>query len=150
MADLGIAAHARSLPSKTAIVDGERRVTYGELHAGACRAANALRRLGLGPEDRVAIALHNSPEFFVVSAGAAMLGAEVVPVSWRAQSDEVRYLVEDSGAKVLIAETTSDAPAKVVPPEELSQGPATIPEGALDPAPLFYRAYTSGTPGRPK
>src|SRR6059058_354171 len=103
MTDLGIAAHARSRPQKTAIVDGERRVTYSELHAGACRAANALRGLGLEADDRIAIALHNSPEFFEASFGAAMLGIEVVPVSWRAGEGEVRYMVEDSGAKLLVA-----------------------------------------------
>src|SRR5437588_3454175 len=148
MTDLGIAAHARFRGDKVAIVDGERRVTYAELHAGACRAANALLKLGVGAEDRIAIALHNSPEFFEASAGAAMLGVEVVPVSWRASEDEVRYMVEDSGAKVLVSEARRGVP--VLRPQDWADAPETPPEGALDPAPTFYRAYTSGTTGRPK
>jgi long-chain acyl-CoA synthetase len=156
MADLGIAAHARNRPEKVAIVDGGRRITYAELDARANRAAQVLQELGVTGDDRIALALRNRPEFFETSAAAAMLGVEVVPVSWRAQPDEVRYLVEDSGAKVLIAEGPVEGIGATTLPigdqyeAALAAAPASRPEGALDPAPTFYRAYTSGTTGRPK
>jgi long-chain acyl-CoA synthetase len=154
MTVLGIAAHARKNGWKTAIRDGDRIVSYGELYGRACRAARVLRDLGVGTGDRVALALPNSPEFFELSTGAAMLGAEVVPISWRAKVDELRYLVEDSGAKVLVREQTADVPATVVTIDEFERMAAphrdTPPAGALDPAPTFYRAYTSGTTGHPK
>jgi long-chain acyl-CoA synthetase len=156
MTDLGIAAHARAEPARTAIVDGDRRISYGELHERSCRAARALGALGVAAEDRVAVALRNRPEFFEVSAGAAMLGSEVVPISWRAKVEELGYMVEDSGAKVLVAESEVDGVTAHVLrvdhdyQEALAAQPASPPAGALDSAPTFYRAYTSGTTGRPK
>ncbi|MFN2544014.1 MAG: AMP-binding protein [Actinomycetota bacterium] len=154
MTELGIAAHARRNPWKTAISDGDRQVSFGELHGRSCRAAHLLRGLGIGPEQRLAVALPNCPEFFEVSAAAAMLGAEVVPISWRATADELGYLVGDSGATVLVAESDRDVAAAVLSLDEyerlLVAEPDTPPQDSLDPAPTFYRAYTSGTTGRPK
>src|SRR5947208_10479772 len=104
MAGLGIAAHARERPDATAIVDGDRRLTYRELYERACRTARLLRELGFAEGDRIALALRNRAEFFEAGFGAAMLGVEVVPVSWRAGADELVYYLEDSGAKALGAE----------------------------------------------
>jgi long-chain acyl-CoA synthetase len=155
MSGLGIAAHARERPGAVAIVDGERRLTYRELHERACRTAHVLQEFGFREGDRLALALPNRSEFFEAGFAAAMLGVEVVPISWRASRDELEYYLEDSGAKLLAAEQPVDG--LPVPSldirfreEAIADKPTTPPPGALDPVPVYYRAYTSGTTGRPK
>src|SRR5207249_7856605 len=108
MAGLGIAAHAREQPDGVAIIDGDRRLTYRELYERSCKTARLLREFGFKDGDRIALALRNRPEFFEAGFGAAMLGVEVVPISWRASADELAYYLEDSGAKALGAEQAVD------------------------------------------
>ena len=154
----GVAAHARARPDATALVADDRRITYGELDAGVNRAAHAFRKRGVVPGDRVAVALRNRPEFFEAALAAARLGADVIPLSWRFKRDEVRAIVDDANARLVIAEadaheTMHDLPALHLggPYEDaLAAEPGTAPDGALDPAPVFYRYYTSGTTGVPK
>jgi long-chain acyl-CoA synthetase len=64
MSGLGIAAHAREQPDAVAIVDGERRLTYRELHERTCRTAHVLQEVGFREGDRLALALPNRSEFF--------------------------------------------------------------------------------------
>jgi len=155
MSGLGIAANARERPDAVAIVDGERRLTYRHLHERACRTAHVLADFGFQEGDRLALALRNRAEFFEAGFAAAMLGVEVVPISWRASRDELEYYLEDSGARLLGAEEAMDGlPVPVFDisghEDAIADRPATPPAGALDPAPVYYRAYTSGTTGRPK
>ncbi|MGH2793198.1 MAG: AMP-binding protein, partial [Actinomycetota bacterium] len=103
-AELGVAAHARANPGKPAVVAGDRRITYAELDARANQAARAFRRLGVREGDRVAVALRNRPEFLEAATAAARLGAIVIPLSWRFKRDEVRVIVEDADAKLVVAE----------------------------------------------
>jgi long-chain acyl-CoA synthetase len=109
-----------------------------------------LQGLGLQEGDRIALALRRS-EFFEAGFAAAMLGVEVVPTSWWASRDELEYYLEDSGAKLLGAEEGINGlpvPAFDIRfhEEAIHDRPATPPEGALDPAPVYYRAYTWGRP----
>lgn len=157
---LGIAAHARAEPGRAAIVARDRRVTFAELDAGANRAARALQRLGVGSGDRVALALRNGPEFFEAANGAARLDAEVVSAGWRLKTDELAYLVADSGARVVVAEpdareTTAQLGVRALhlggEYEAAIAGEEAGPiEGVDEPAPIRFRYYTSGTTGRPK
>lgn len=156
--ELGVAAHARAHPDKPAIVAGDRRISYAELDRGANRAARAFRRLGVGEGDRVAVALRNRPEFLESATAAARLGATVIPLSWRFKTEEVRAIVDDAKARLIIAEhdaskTMAGLPALHLggPYEEaLAAEPADPPEDGFDPAPVFFRYYTSGTTGVPK
>ncbi|MGZ4104429.1 MAG: AMP-binding protein, partial [Actinomycetota bacterium] len=109
MTDLGLEAQTRARPDGIAIVAGERRVTFAELDRRADRVARALRSAGVNPGDRVGCALRNRVEFYEVAFGAARAGAEIVPISWRAMDDEVTYLLEDSGARLLVAEEDAGA-----------------------------------------
>jgi long-chain acyl-CoA synthetase len=156
--EIGISAHARARPDATAIVDGDARWTFAELDVRADRAAHALRSVGVGPDGRVAVALANHATHFEVICGAARLGAEVVPVPWRAKQDEVRYMVSDSGAVVLVAEPDAREQTEGLRAVHLGaewdalvrDAPGGPPSGSIDPAPLLIRYYTSGTTGRPK
>ena len=87
---------------KVAIECGEQRVTYAELAERVDRFANALRRLGVEPEQRVALILLDSPAFAYSFFGAIKAGAVPVPLNtlWRAR--DYQYALYDSGARVLV------------------------------------------------
>src|SRR5947209_881265 len=69
----------------------------------ANRAANALRSLGVGPGDRVAIMAFNSIAGFDVSGGLGKLEAIGVPVNFRLRGAELAYILNDSGVRVVCA-----------------------------------------------
>jgi len=78
-------------------------VTYAQLAANVNRAGNALRRLGVRSEERVLLAVFDSPEFVYSFWGAIKIGAVPVPVNTFLQADEYAYLLNDSRASVLVA-----------------------------------------------
>ncbi len=155
---LGIAAHARSRPDAVALVGGDRRITYAELDRLANQAARAFAKRGVRRGDRVAVALRNRPEFLVAANGAARLGAEVIPLSWRYKHDEVVAIVTDARAPLVVAEADARKTMEGLPALHLGgEYEAALdaesneqPDNALDPAPVFFRYYTSGTTGVPK
>ena len=87
---------------KVAIECGDQRVSYGEVADHVNRFANALRQLGVQPEQRVALILLDSPAFAYSFFGAIKAGAVPVPLNtlWRAKDYE--YALNDSGARVLV------------------------------------------------
>jgi long-chain acyl-CoA synthetase len=101
--------------------------------------AHALVDRGVAPGDRVAVMLPNGFDYFVAGLAAARCEASFIPVNWHLKEDEVRWIVEDSGAKVLV--TTDDVP------DSDDESPLSGVEGFPTPALMFY---TSGTTGRPK
>lgn len=84
------------------IISGERRIVYPEMHTNISKAASALRELGLREGAPVAMMLRNDFAFFEVSAGSAVLGSPVVPINWHLKGEEVRYILSDSGAEILV------------------------------------------------
>jgi fatty-acyl-CoA synthase len=89
-------------PDKTAIVYGERTHTYAEFAAEATRVAHALRGSGIEPGDRVAYLLPNVPEMLVAHFAVPLAGAVLVAINTRLSTDEVRYILDHSGSKVLV------------------------------------------------
>jgi long-chain acyl-CoA synthetase len=150
VAGVGLAAQARARPQKTAIVFGAERISFADLNARAGRAAALLAARGIGAGDRVAAALRNRPELFEVGFGASRLGAELVPISWRSRTDEARYLAEDSGAKLLVAEEDTALDLPVMRLAEYREHAARAGRGPTGDSPIVFRYYTSGTTGRPK
>ena len=94
--------HGRERPDSVAIVDGDRSCTWAELLERSQRAAQALAAAGVGPDDRVAFFDKNSTEHFEVFFGAAMHNAVCVDPNWRLAPPEVRFIVDDAEAKVLV------------------------------------------------
>jgi len=90
---------------KTAIAYGDRRISYSEFGAEATRLAHALRASGLQPGDRVAYMCPNIPEMLVANFGVPLAGAVLVPINTRLSAEEVRYICDHSGAKMLVADT---------------------------------------------
>lgn len=97
-----VAANARRIPDGEAIVDGDERITFGELHARATRITRGLIAYGVEPGDRVAIWAPNSARWLEVLAGATGAGATVVPISTRFKGREAAHVLRKSGAKVLL------------------------------------------------
>ena len=96
------AASAGRVPDHPAIVFRERRLTYRELERQAHTLSGVLRRAGLRVGDRAVLVCPNLPEFGIGYLGVLMAGAAVVPLNPLLKEDEVRYVLEDSGATALV------------------------------------------------
>ena len=109
-----VAGRAFRDPAGTALIDGDtgRRRTFAELHSRTSALAGALWRRGVRRGDRVAMLALNCPEFVEVLLATAKLGAITVPVNFRLTADEVRYVLTDSGASVLLYSSQLAAVAK--------------------------------------
>ncbi len=79
-------------------------ITYRDTLNFVNRAGNALRRLGVQRGDRVALITANRVELAFVEFGAQKIGAVPVPLNFMLKADEIRYLVEDCGCKVLVTD----------------------------------------------
>jgi long-chain acyl-CoA synthetase len=89
---------------RTAVVFYGRSITYRELRDAADRLACALAKLGVKKGDRVALYLLNSPQFIIAYFAALKCGATVTPISPVYTSHEVRYQLQDSGARAVICQ----------------------------------------------
>ncbi len=96
-----IAFHADRTPEKLALIDqaSGRRYTYAEMNDRAGRLAAYLRDTWrVAPGDRVAILGKNSTEYFEFEFACIKLGALMLPLNWRLAEQELRFILEDSGA----------------------------------------------------
>jgi long-chain acyl-CoA synthetase len=156
----GIAAIAAAEPDRLAVIDGDVRLTYGELDRRINRMAHLLADRGVGHGDRVAVLLRNRPEVFVAWNAAGRVGAIPVPISYRFTPNEVRYIVGDSGSCVFVHDGDTDASIVDGLPELRStldvdagsgeQAPTTPPTAEFLGTAVIPMAYTSGTTGQPK
>jgi benzoate-CoA ligase family protein len=90
--------------SSTAIIHARREITYGELRAETLRTAQAITLLGVEQGDRVALLLHDSPEFVVAFIAICSLGAIAVPINMGLRPDEHRLILHNSGARLALVE----------------------------------------------
>ncbi len=145
-------------PDQPAAPLGE--LSYAEVGALARRQAARLDDLGVGVGDRVAVVSHNSARLFGSFFGVSGYGRVLVPVNFRLRPDEVRYIVEHSGAKVLYVDPELDESLADVAAEHRfvlgRDDDLYAPEGAEpkpwepDEAATATINYTSGTTARPK
>src|SRR3712207_3280821 len=101
LADI-VRVHGRERAERTALVLGERRMSWAELYERASKMADGLAAAGVGNQDRVAFLDKNGIEHFEVCYGAALMNAVCVDVNWRLAPPEVEYIVNDAEAKVLV------------------------------------------------
>ena len=97
----GLKQSLERYPDKVAAVCGDVRLTFQELDERVNRLSNALARLGLTRTDRAAILSFNCHRFLELYYGVAQLGAVVVPINFRLQAPEVKYIVNHSGSRIL-------------------------------------------------
>ncbi|MGY1622700.1 AMP-binding protein [Geodermatophilus sp. SYSU D00965] len=145
-----VRAAARARPEAPAVVAGDERLNWAELDAQVDRAAAGYAARGLRPGERVAVQLPNGTDWLRASLGALRAGLVVVPVNTGYTDPELEYLLQDSGAALLVAaggrDPVAGVPVLAGPPAD----DADPPEVAEDPAALSFLAYTSGTTGRPR
>jgi long-chain acyl-CoA synthetase len=98
---------ARRLPEQPAVTDDRNMWTYRELSERVARLAGAFRARGLVPGDRVLLCLENCGEFFELLFGCWAAGLCAVPANARLHPREVEYIVENSGARMLVATPAS-------------------------------------------
>src|SRR6185369_2430654 len=94
---------AAARPDAPAIDGDGRRLSFGELDAVSNRVANALIAAGVGPGDRVGFVDRNSTEYWETFLGALKAGAVLVPMNFRLSPAEASWLLDDAGAKVVVA-----------------------------------------------
>lgn len=95
-------ASSEPFSDRTYLVYEDESYTYGEIHASVNSLVQALREVGVGPGDRVAIAMRNYPEWVVAFWATVISGAIAVPLNAWWSGAELAYGIEDSGSKVLI------------------------------------------------
>ncbi len=91
-------------PDRRAVIFYGREITYRELHDSADRLACAFAGLGIKKGDRVALYVLNSPQFIIAYFAALKCGAVVTPISPVYTSHEIRYQLEDSGARAIVCQ----------------------------------------------
>jgi fatty-acyl-CoA synthase len=156
-------------PQRIAVVDGERRWTYAELRERVNRVASALRGAGLERHDRVAALCPNVPALLELHHAVPAAGGVLVAINVRLSPDEIRYILEHSGARALFVAAELE-PLIVDPPPGLeiirvddggsaagayeqlvARGDAAgVPSQLIDEEEPIAIDYTSGTTGRPK
>jgi fatty-acyl-CoA synthase len=94
---------AERFPERIAVICGERTATYRDLAAAAGRIAAALRAAGFRRGERIGLLINNRLEWLETCFGAAALGLVVVPFSTWSKSEELAYLLADSGIVALFA-----------------------------------------------
>ena len=138
---------------RPAVVSGERTWTYAEHRERVRRVAGALLALGVEPGDRVATLLPNVPLMLELHYAVPGIGAVLVPLNTRLTSEDYAYILEHSGAKVVVVAEELRAvlgePAGIEIVTELDGDPAELRRPG-DERDLLSINYTSGTTGRPK
>ncbi|HEX8335385.1 MAG TPA: amino acid adenylation domain-containing protein, partial [Pyrinomonadaceae bacterium] len=153
-------AQAARRPEAGALSFEGETVTYGDLNARANRLARHLRRLGVGPDALVAVALERGVEMVVGLLAVLKAGGAYVPLDADYPHDRLAFMLEDSGARVLL---TQDALADRLPAwpqlsvvrvdserERIAAEEDSDVESAAGGESLAYVIYTSGSTGRPK
>lgn len=152
---------------QVAVISGDERVTYGELLARACRAAAALHDAGVRREERILLLLDDTSAFPATFLGAIRLGAVPVPVNPLYKPSDFRYFLEDSYARIVVADpafTEKAAEAidglkgvRIFEPADLlgdgdagADGAPVMPAAATHEDDMAFWLYSSGSTGRPK
>ncbi len=96
--------YAERTPDRPAYIMAQtgRRISYAELEASSNQGAHLFRALGLRTGDPIAICLENNPAFLQICWAAFRSGLYFTAISYRLQPEEIEYIVNDCGAKVLI------------------------------------------------
>ncbi|MBU7321098.1 non-ribosomal peptide synthetase, partial [Paenibacillus oleatilyticus] len=154
---------AAAVPEQVAVVAGDAQLTYRELNERANRLARTLQTAGIGRESVVGILADRSADLLVAVLGVWKAGGAYVPLDPDYPSERIGFMLQDSGAIVLLTQTQLKERAQ----EWLAEGGELQTVLCLDeeasydadasnlpnqnvPQDLAYVIYTSGTTGRPK
>lgn len=115
---------------RVAIECGQERVTYQQLFERVNRAGNALKKLGVRPEERVALVLVDTPDFAYSFFGAIKIGAVPVPLNTLLKPAEYQYMLNDSRARVAIVSEALMPQIRAIPEAELHYLEKIVVSGA--------------------
>ncbi|HEX2081374.1 MAG TPA: amino acid adenylation domain-containing protein, partial [Longimicrobium sp.] len=156
------AARVAEAPEAVALVHGDASLTRAELDARANRLARHLRRLGVGPEVIVGVAMERTPELIVTLLAVLKAGGAYAPMEPHFPPDRIRTVLASAGARVLAA--SASVIGRVGLPDGCralamddprvraavdAEDPAA-PEVGIHPEMLSHVIYTSGSTGTPK
>nr|AFG19378.1 bacillomycin D synthetase B [Bacillus amyloliquefaciens] len=147
---------AERTPEHTAAVYEKSRFTYRELNERANRLARILRSEGVQPDQPVGILAERSLEMIVGIMAILKAGGAYVPMDPDSPQERIRYILEDSGAKVLLAQphlqdrVSFAGEILLLNDERMNSGDGSNLVTAAGPDHLAYVIYTSGTTGKPK
>ena len=161
IADL-VRQHARARPMQTAVVQGQRSVTWAQLDAMVDRVAASLQRDGVQPGESISVCAANSLEYVAVFLGGLRAGAAVAPLSTHSSPQQLETMAADCGARTFFVD--GDVPAFQTAARRIfMDGTGSLrlrdwllPEGsrprpvAVTPDAPFNIIYSSGTTGTPK
>ena len=155
---------ALAYPDRVAVRDGEHTLSFAQFSERAWRLGRALRGLGVGPDERVAMLSLNRLELLEAHFGVPASGGALCAINTRLAPPEVRFIVEHCGAQVLLLDPELEVAGSLVAElpglrvvrlgaeyEELVQGASPTPPDWPDSEdrPIAVD-YTSGTTGTPK
>jgi amino acid adenylation domain-containing protein len=149
---------ARETPARLAIRHGEKQLNYSELNSLANRIAARLKQMGVTTETAVALNLERSVEYIAACLAVMKAGGVFVPVDTILPATRQAYILDNSGAKVMISYGT--VPGLVLPKalqvldleahsEILQDEPANDQPIGVDLKSAVYILYTSGSTGEP-
>ncbi|WP_158881410.1 non-ribosomal peptide synthetase [Amycolatopsis anabasis] len=133
------AEQAARTPDATAVVSGDRRLTFAEVNAHANRLARELAERGAGPERIVALALPPGPDFLVALVAVLKAGAAYLPLDPEWPAERIEVMIADAKPVVVLTEL----------PEVTARSAENLPPLASPDNPA-YVIYTSGSTGAPK
>jgi len=144
-------------PNQTALVCGKENLTYLELNQKANQIAQALRTMGVKPNDFVALISHRDIEIVTGIYGIIKAGAAYVPIDEEYPEDRIQFILEDSNAKAVVVSSEEllgkvkvSLPTLDLSDKNIYQNVAENLVHVNKPSDLVYAIYTSGTTGRPK
>src|SRR5699024_9773228 len=137
------------------VVCEDRQITYAELAGQANQLAHALNELGVGPGDAVALLMENCVEYLVADQAIIRIGAAKVPLNSMLSPEEIAFIVADSGALVLIADSSllqvayQDGPRPIphviaVDDDDVRRQPGTVANWSWPD--LLAHGYPASTP----
>ncbi|MCR8979384.1 non-ribosomal peptide synthetase [Brevibacillus laterosporus] len=147
---------AKKHSDREALVCDDQRMTYEELNRRANQVARSLTERGIEPNDIVGIMVERSLEMIVGILGIVKAGAAYLPIDPIYPQDRINYMLEDSGAKLLLTDRpegkVSTYPGTIIHlrDENLEKYASENLSVEISPQSLAYIIYTSGTTGHPK
>ena len=147
------------MPESIAVFQNNEVLKYGDLNRRANQLAHHLRKLGVGPEVRVAVYLERTPQLIVSLLAILKAGGAYVPLDPSYPIERLEYMLADSESALLISESKlqgrfANASIRILcidrESETISRESLENPENISLPKSMAYVIYTSGSTGNPK
>lgn len=150
--------HFQQKSGELALDDLSRQRTWAQYRDNVLTAVENLTAMGINRGDHVSLLMHNRVEYIELLTACFFAGVWVTPINWHLGNEEIIYIIEDSGSKLLLTEQRfSDFASSLSVPvlnidEQDNARPAQSSLASLDieAEPGAVMMYTSGTTGTPK